>query len=332
MLFSVIVPVYNISKWIVPCAESLINQTFKDYEVLLIDDGSTDESGKICDEYSNRYSFVRTFHKDNGGLVSARKYGASKAVGEYIVNVDGDDFVAPDFLSLIYANITKHKSDCISFGYIKVDEFGNEISANPNLASEGYYEKNNLNSLMHSWLYDFEVGGRNYGKLSYGVCLKAVKRDKYINAQNDVDTSINTGEDVLFTAALFNNVSSISVINCTPYRYRFLRNSMVRSVNSESFINLDKVVKYLKQYNCYGGNRKQINYYCFYAFWQLIVLFGKSKGSYSDFKKIISSANLYELESEIKNIKYRESKDIIKLILLKNRLYFVIFYLYKIFK
>ena len=88
---SIIVPIYNIKAYFPQCIESLLYQTFSDMEILLVDDGSTDGSGKICDEYAQKDSRIRVLHKKNGGLVSARKAGLSMAKGEYIAYVDGDD-------------------------------------------------------------------------------------------------------------------------------------------------------------------------------------------------------------------------------------------------
>ena len=95
---SVIVPVYNTEKYLNRCIDSILAQTFTDFELLLIDDGSTDCSGKICDEYAAKDSRVRVFHKENGGVSSARNMGLDNAQGEWITFVDSDDWVHEDFL------------------------------------------------------------------------------------------------------------------------------------------------------------------------------------------------------------------------------------------
>ena len=93
MLFSVVVPVYNIEQYIRQCIDTLINQSFEDYEIILVDDGSSDASGSICDEYAESHERVKVIHQENGGLVKARKVGAQTASGDYIIPVDGDDWV-----------------------------------------------------------------------------------------------------------------------------------------------------------------------------------------------------------------------------------------------
>lgn len=101
MLISVIVPVYNVEKYIHKCLDSIVNQTYKDLEIILIDDGSTDNSGKICDNYAGSDKRIRVIHKKNGGLSDARNVGLDLCQGEYIGFVDSDDWVAPDMFEVL---------------------------------------------------------------------------------------------------------------------------------------------------------------------------------------------------------------------------------------
>lgn len=108
-LISVIVPVYNVKKYINICVESLINQeTECKYEIILVDDGSTDGSSKICDDLDKKYSIIKTYHKVNGGLSDARNYGISKASGNYYVFIDSDDYVEPKFLDVLYNMVANY--------------------------------------------------------------------------------------------------------------------------------------------------------------------------------------------------------------------------------
>ena len=99
---SVIVPVYKAEAYLHRCVDSLLAQTFQDFEVLLVDDGSPDRSGEICDEYARKDSRVRVFHKENGGVSSARQYGMDHAQGEYTIHADPDDWVEPTMLEELY--------------------------------------------------------------------------------------------------------------------------------------------------------------------------------------------------------------------------------------
>lgn len=112
---SIIVPVYNIEAYIADCLDSLLAQSFKDFEALLIDDGSTDSSGRICDEYAAKDGRFIVYHKTNGGLGSARNYGLERAQGEWIAHVDGDDWVEPDMLETLLRT-AEEKGAEIAFG------------------------------------------------------------------------------------------------------------------------------------------------------------------------------------------------------------------------
>ena len=96
VLISVIVPVYNIEEYLPQCIDSIINQSYGELEIILVDDGSTDSGGNICDRYARMDSRIKVIHKENGGLVSARKAGVNRAAGEYVTFVDGDDWIEQD--------------------------------------------------------------------------------------------------------------------------------------------------------------------------------------------------------------------------------------------
>lgn len=116
-MVSVIVPVYNTEKYLHRCIDSILTQTYTDFELLLIDDGSTDNSGKICDEYTQKDSRVRVFHKENGGVSSARNLGLDEAKGEWISFVDSDDYVLPTYLAT-YFELMQNETDLCILGII----------------------------------------------------------------------------------------------------------------------------------------------------------------------------------------------------------------------
>ena len=108
---SVIVPVYNVEKYLQRCVDSLLRQTFHNCEILLVDDGATDSSGAMCDGYAARDSRVRVIHKPNGGLSDARNAGLEVAQGKYVCFIDSDDYVEPDMLEVLYRLVTEHDAD-----------------------------------------------------------------------------------------------------------------------------------------------------------------------------------------------------------------------------
>lgn len=110
-MISVIVPVYNVEKYLKRCLTSLINQTFKDFEIILINDGSTDGSLSICKEFALKYDFITVVHQENYGQAYARNRGIERAKGEYIAFVDSDDFVHPNYLNLLYSALIQTNAD-----------------------------------------------------------------------------------------------------------------------------------------------------------------------------------------------------------------------------
>lgn len=119
MLFSICIPVYNTSKYLKECLESVLNQTFKDFEIVLIDDGSTDGSSDICDNFAKQYPNIRVIHKQNEGLMMTRRRGFQEAKGEYFICLDSDDYYCrTDFLEKVRDFIVEKKCDLVIFNYI----------------------------------------------------------------------------------------------------------------------------------------------------------------------------------------------------------------------
>ena len=114
MNISVVIPVYNVETYLHYAIESLVNQTYKNFEVLLINDGSTDKSGKLCDKYAQEYDWIKVFHKENGGLSDARNYGVLKSTNEWIFFLDPDDYIEPFTFELLSLIQEKYQADLIS--------------------------------------------------------------------------------------------------------------------------------------------------------------------------------------------------------------------------
>lgn len=120
MFFSVILPIYNVEKYLPACIESVLKQSFQDYELILVNDGSKDNSAKICDEYAKKDARIKVIHKENGGLSDARNVGTAQASGTYIVYIDSDDFLTSDnFLQDIYQKIQETGSDIVLYKFSK---------------------------------------------------------------------------------------------------------------------------------------------------------------------------------------------------------------------
>lgn len=161
-LISVIVPVYNVEEYLERCVNSLLNQSYKDIEILLVDDGSTDKSGGICEAYRRQDSRVRVFHKKNGGLSDARNFGIEKAKGEYLTFVDSDDYVSPNYLQSLHEMLIQKEADISMCSYMKTKENTVECYDKVN-ASEIVLLKNE--ETLEKMLYRNGVDSYSWGKL-----------------------------------------------------------------------------------------------------------------------------------------------------------------------
>ncbi|WP_283127198.1 glycosyltransferase family 2 protein [Bacteroides clarus] len=213
LLHSIIIPVYNSSQYLKECIDSILCQKENAFEVLLIDDGSTDDSGKICDEYSQKDARVKSFHILNGGVSKARNYGISKAKGQYISFVDSDDFVARNYLQIIQS-ITENHPDFAIYNYTRwISSTKYEIGRFRLI--DGVYH--DLQSLYQEAV--------NLEIVSLSVCC-AVFRRNIIEAHHiHFDENMKTCEDFMFSLAYYQHIQSFMAINTPIYYYRQNLNS-----------------------------------------------------------------------------------------------------------
>ena len=128
-LISIIIPIHNVAPYLHRCVDSALNQSYKNLEIMLIDDGSSDESGKICDEYAFYDDRIRVCHKEQGGLSDARNAGIMRATGDYIYFLDGDDYIGERLLENAYNAISKEDADVCCWGYTRISEKGDILSS-----------------------------------------------------------------------------------------------------------------------------------------------------------------------------------------------------------
>lgn len=148
MNISVVIPVYNVEDYLHYAIDSLVNQTHKNFEVLLINDGSTDNSGKLCDKYAQEYDWIRVFHKENGGLSDARNYGVLKATNEWIFFLDPDDYIEPFTFELLTLIQEKYQADLISTKVQTTNEYEKFSKEQFNLESSKRVTKEEALELM----------------------------------------------------------------------------------------------------------------------------------------------------------------------------------------
>ena len=141
-LLSVIVPVYNTKKYLRECVDSILAQTYKNYEIILVDDGSTDGSAEVCDEYADKYDVISVIHKENCGLLHTRKVGFLAAKGIYISYIDSDDFIEPEMYEYMMSKIIENNAE-IATCNIVFDRDGKKLPLST-YDKEGFYNKERL--------------------------------------------------------------------------------------------------------------------------------------------------------------------------------------------
>ncbi len=241
-LFSIIAPVYNTEKYLDDCIQSVINQGFDDYELILVNDGSTDGSGEICDKYSASCERIKVIHKKNGGLVSARKCGAEAACGEYALVLDSDDFLCEGSLLKLSKIISEHRPDIISFDFIFF--WTNTKKEWTSCFSSGYYHGEELCLLKEKMLYFDSEKFYTFG-ISPAIWSKAIKMSLYKKYQKNLDDRIKMGEDVAVTFPLFMDAQSIYISKDKNVYYRQLDNSISHSFRTNDLEDLEMLLRYL---------------------------------------------------------------------------------------
>ncbi len=243
-VISVVVAIYNAEKHLKRCVDSILTQNFTDLEVLLIDDGSVDGSGKICDEYADQDSRVRVFHNINQGVGSTRHFGVEQACGEYIIHVDSDDWIDANFLSELYQCSQQDKADIVICDYI----------AERGSVSERISQQITGRSSSQVFLDVLRgsVGGTCWNKLVRATCY----REHKINFVQ----GLNCGEDLVLVASLLQQDLTISYCPSTCYHYDLYTsdNSYMRHIKRDTLLQKEKALSLLFDINTYEENEVYI--------------------------------------------------------------------------
>lgn len=268
-MVSVIVPIYNVADYLPQCIDSICAQTYKNIEIILVDDGSTDSCPLICDRYADADERVKVIHKTNGGLVSARKAGLMAAHGEFVSCIDSDDWIEPDMIEKLMGMCCNTHADIIAFaGYEECEGYQ---GIKKNSMEEGLYQtKQQLERLYGKMLMNgtfFEHG------ISTSIWNKAFKKDVLEKHQMNVPDEVSYGEDTACVYPCMLSADSVYVTNMPMYHYRMRQGSITRGtkVGKENFRVL---YQYLKAcFDAYVQKdvlNMQLNYYM----WQALLLKG----------------------------------------------------------
>lgn len=231
-MISIIVPIYNAMPYFKECLKSICNQTYKNIEIVLVDDGSTDESGKYCDEIALLDNRIKVYHGVNKGLVLARQFGIEKSSGDYFIFVDSDDIVDCNLVEKLVTEIKNVRPSIILFGL--VEESGSTRVYKNNYFAEGYYDKC---SIENEVLPEMITGDKffSFHILPNFVC-KCVKKEWYNACYKKVSANVRYGEDADLTYQIIPQAASLSIINIYPYHYIKHQESMVSGYVEEAEI------------------------------------------------------------------------------------------------
>lgn len=281
--FSIIIPVYNVEKYLDRCILSCINQTYKDFEIILINDGSKDNSGGICDKYAKKDSRIKVIHQENAGVSTARNVGLKNTSGEYIIFVDSDDFVELNMLEKLNNILDHNEADCIIYNLNNIIEnkfiYGEEVT-------------NNMIKLIITEIVNFPWN-------------KVYKKNIIEKYNIQFDKKIEIGEDLLFSITYISKIKKIYLLNEKLYNYVIENNNSLTAKYKENkyeqlmFVD-DKLKEYLKLYN----NKKLLE----------CEKFVRLKNIFSCFMDLSHKDCVYSKKGKLQFIKKvkRENKIIIK--------------------
>jgi len=223
---SIIIPVYNVEPYIRKCLDSVINQTYKNLEILLIDDGSTDSSGKICDEYAAKDNRIKVFHKDNGGVSSVRNIGLKNFTGDYLGFADPDDWLEPDMYEVLYNALNDNKVHISAVGFTRDTEKNSVVERGREEIPNGILTQKEM------LLYLFRLA--QYAGFYSGLCNKLFKADIIRGSNLTFDEKVKTLEDLKFLTELVLFDKFIGIyINKPLYHYLQRKDSLMRSYSIE---------------------------------------------------------------------------------------------------
>lgn len=263
-LLSIIVPVYNAEKYLCRCLDSILAQSFSDCEVILIDDGSTDSSGAICDQYAKKHSLFKCIHKPNGGSASARKCGYESTRGQYVAFIDSDDWIAPDMYEKMCQAARKTQADIILCNYTAVMHDKTEVCSVP--FAPGFYDRHRLETEVYPYML-YTGTYYKYG-ISPNLWNKIFRRDLLKKHLFHVPDDMVVGEDTLTTYSCLLEASSACIMDEALYFYRSNADSLSHKPvpvkrlqeNHKLFTTFHDVI----DTTAYPHMEKQMNYYFVY--------------------------------------------------------------------
>ena len=243
--YSIIVPIYKVETFIRQCIASLVNQTFRDFEIILVDDGSPDKCPEICDEYALKDPRIQVIHKPNGGVVSARKAGLAHSCGEYITFVDGDDWIAENYIEQIDKIIHQCEADVIAVTdfYSVTGEEKQRVRRGRQY--EGMYTVEKLSKDFYPYVFTYD------SRFDFGtppsVWSKVIRRDLIEKYLPQTLENIRMGEDLAVSLPCMLDANKIYFTDLCGYYYRQNPASLTHTFDADAPIRIASLLEDLRQ-------------------------------------------------------------------------------------
>ena len=236
---SIVVPIYNSSSYLSKCIDSLIGQTYSNLDILLIDDGSTDDSLAICEKYMNQNNGIRVIAKENTGVADTRNRGIKEAKGEYVIFVDSDDYIEATMIEKLYNKMVENNADVAMCGFNRVDEEKIVAIEESNLVEKDF-SSDSLTDFIKCFFIN-EVDGKLVDNIMGSSCRCLVKKNILI--QNHIFfPNIKYMEDLIYCIKLFSHIQRLAVVKECLYNYRDNHSSVTRTF---SIAVIDDRIKFL---------------------------------------------------------------------------------------
>lgn len=289
---SVIVPIYNIEEYISKCIESIIRQTYSNLQIILVDDGSTDSSGKICDIYAKQDRRIRVIHQQNAGLVMARKAGLAAADGDYIGFVDGDDYVESNFYETLLNFILEDNVDFVHTGYVY--EKHNVSIRRCQFETEVFELDKNITVNI---IKDYVLGSSEERHITFSIWSKLYRSEFIKNCYERIPFYQSMGEDLLCLCLCLLEGERVSFHKETLYHYNLRHDSLVNSVDITILFKIarlySELISIFEQYSVAEQVRTCLEKYTMTSFLTSML----RSGEFSDF----INAYIFEKVNLVKN-------------------------------
>lgn len=289
--YSIVMPIYGVEAFLPQAIESVRSQRVASWELILVDDGSRDRCAQICDRYAALDPRIAVIHKPNGGLVSARQAGIERCRGEYVLQLDGDDFWSADLLQSIDEVAAQYHPDCILFSYRTVREDGTPVRAYHNQLAQGLYSGEGMQAVWDRMLYDPQDPelNDNIGSFDHGICAAAFRREAVTPFQLLVPRQIGMGEDAAVTIPAVCSCKRLYALDKAMYYYRLRGQSMVRTFNRSEMEGRKHLIAHLKA-TARQLPPRNLNGYLYRIMDIYWVKAARSLGTYREFKGCVQES------------------------------------------